>query len=170
MRARDRAYTALRREILEGDLPPGTVLGEVEQSARLGISRTPLREALRRLTADQLVRPAAGRGLVVTDVSLDHAADLFELRTALEVRAARSAATRSNRDRTRFEDLAVRFTAWAGPLADGEDPADYYALTGQLDTAIDEACANPYLTAALEQSRLHVTRLRRLAQDRKSVV
>ena len=50
VRASDRAYRALREDIVAGRLVPGTVLGEVEQSQRLGISRTPLREALSRLT------------------------------------------------------------------------------------------------------------------------
>ena len=54
MRASDKAYAALREDIIEWRLAPGTVLAEVEQSERLGISRTPLREALSRLTAEGL--------------------------------------------------------------------------------------------------------------------
>ena len=92
-RASDRAYEALRSEILDGVLLPGTVLGEVEQSARLGVSRTPLREALSRLTADALVEPS-GRGLVVTELSTDSIRELYELRQALEEQAARLAAAR----------------------------------------------------------------------------
>src|SRR5699024_10836599 len=95
MRASDRAYTTLSEEIVEGTLEPGTVLGEVEQSARLGISRTPLREALSRLTANGLAAPSRGRGLVVTAVSLDEAPHLFDLRIALETLAARRAAERA---------------------------------------------------------------------------
>ena len=64
MRASDRAYSALRTEILEWHLAPGTVLAEVEQAARLGVSRTPLREALARLSADGLVESLPGRGVV----------------------------------------------------------------------------------------------------------
>ncbi|WP_313357887.1 GntR family transcriptional regulator, partial [Microbacterium sp.] len=54
MRASDRAYQTLLDEIQSGALAPGAVLAEVEQAARLGVSRTPLREALRRLAADGL--------------------------------------------------------------------------------------------------------------------
>ena len=71
MRASDRAYATLREEIVDGLLAPGTVLGEVEQSARLGLSRTPLREALSRLVSDGLAAPSRGRGLLVTAVSLE---------------------------------------------------------------------------------------------------
>jgi DNA-binding GntR family transcriptional regulator len=70
-------------------LPPGTVLAEVEQSdERLGVSRTPLREALGRLTAEGLPAPQRGRGVVVTEISLDQADELFELREALGPRVA----------------------------------------------------------------------------------
>lgn len=54
-RASDRAYATLLEEIQSGKLAPGTVLGEVDQAARLGVSRTPLREALQQLSADGLV-------------------------------------------------------------------------------------------------------------------
>ena len=54
MRASDRAYLTLRTEIIDAELSAGTVLAEVEQSTRLGVSRTPLREALSRLAAEGL--------------------------------------------------------------------------------------------------------------------
>ena len=56
MRASEKAYTALREDIMEWRLLPGAVLAEVEQSERLGISRTPLREALGRLSAEGLIQ------------------------------------------------------------------------------------------------------------------
>ena len=82
-RASDRAYQTLRDEIVEWELRPGSVLGEVEQSTRLGVSRTPLREALTRLMADGLVSSQSGRGLVVTDLSLASIREIFEVRQAL---------------------------------------------------------------------------------------
>lgn len=93
MRASDRVYQQLREEILDGILAPRDTLTEVEQSTRLGVSRTPVREALSRLTADGLVAAASGR-LVVTGVSADDIIALYELREALEVQAARLAAAR----------------------------------------------------------------------------
>ena len=61
MRASERAYAALREDIVEWRLPPGTLLAEVEQAERLGVSRTPLREALGRLTAEGLTAPGANK-------------------------------------------------------------------------------------------------------------
>lgn len=170
MRASDRAHSRLRQEILDGALEPGTVLGEVEQSARLGISRTPLREALARLVADGLAETSRGRGLVVTDVSLAEAPQLFDLRIALETLAARRAAERitATEDgpalRARFIHLADRFEEAIAPLSTGIDPDGYYALTSELDAALDTACGNSYLAESLRGLRLHLGRLRRLAR------
>ena len=167
MRVSDRAYRVLREDIVTGRLLPGTVLGEVEQSQRLGISRTPLREALSRLTADGLAAPHTGRGVVVTPISPNTVTGLFELRQALECKAAALAATRGNpetftalrRDFENAADLILRNTE-TDPSRSG-----YYALVARLDEAIDAAATNAYLTQALANVRLHLARVRRLAKD-----
>ena len=164
MRASDKAYAALRDDIIEWRLAPGTVLAEVEQSERLGISRTPLREALSRLTAEGLTTTAGGRGVVVTDISLEDIDKLFELRETLEGRAAALAAERG--DAATFERLRNELCQ-APALISGEDPArhDYYGLVGQLDSAIDAAIHNSYLAQAMRSLRVHLVRVRRLAAD-----
>ena len=159
MRASDRAYAPLLDEIQSGDLRPGTVLGEVEQSSRLGVSRTPLREALSRLTADGLVAQASPRVTVVTDIDAGDIRALFELRRALEETAARAGASRGDRDV--FRALADEFAATDAAA----DPDAYYALIARFDHALDAAVANEYLTAALKNVRTHLVRVRRLARD-----
>ncbi|GAB3607433.1 GntR family transcriptional regulator [Conyzicola nivalis] len=165
MRASERAYSALREQILDGQLEPGVVLAEVEQSTRLGVSRTPLREALARLSADGLVSAHSGRGVVVTDVDLGRITELFEVRGALEEQAARLAARR--RDPAVFEALQSEFRRAHELLDDDDDPArhDYYGLVARLDAAIDEATQNPLLVATLGGVRTHVARIRRLSHD-----
>ncbi|MEZ2388768.1 GntR family transcriptional regulator [bacterium RCC_150] len=164
MRASDRAYAVLREDIVEWRLAPGTVLAEVEQSERLGVSRTPVREALGRLTAEGLTTAAGGRGVVVTDISLEDIDELFELRETLEGKAAALAAQRG--DPSVFEKLHAGFLHAPQMLADG-DPArhDYYALVAQLDEAIDDAICNSYLVQAMRSLRVHLVRVRRLAAD-----
>ncbi|MBT1002197.1 GntR family transcriptional regulator [Paenarthrobacter sp. DKR-5] len=164
MRASDRAYAALRDEIIEWKLPPGTVLAEVEQSERLGVSRTPLREALARLGADGLTAAHAGRGVVVTDISLDHLAELFELREALEGKAAALAAERG--ESAVFAALRAEFEDASRLLTD-TDPGRhaYYDLVSRLDAAVDDAAANAYLVQALKNLRVHLVRVRRLSLD-----
>ncbi|MGO1227551.1 GntR family transcriptional regulator [Brachybacterium sp. AOP42-C2-15] len=171
MRASDRAYRALREEIIDGALTPDTVLGEVEQSVRLGLSRTPLREALSRLVADGLAAPATGRGVVVAAVSLAEAPQLFDLRIALETLTSRRAAERTTHPadgpalRETFRSLAGRFDRATVELAAGTDPTGYYALTAELDAELDSATGNSYLADSLRGLRLHLGRLRRLARN-----
>ncbi|NUP73668.1 MAG: GntR family transcriptional regulator [Sinomonas sp.] len=164
MKASDRAYASLRDDIVEWRLEPGTVLGEVEQAERLGVSRTPLREALARLTAEGLATAQRGRGLVVSDISLARMDQLFELREALECKAAALAAQRG--DRARFAALRDRLLA-APTLLTDHDPqrSEYYALATELDHAIDASIANSYLAQALAGLRVHLARVRRLAKD-----
>jgi DNA-binding GntR family transcriptional regulator len=164
MRAGEKAYVSLREDIIEWRLLPGTVLAEVEQSERLGISRTPLREALSRLTAEGLTTAAGGRSVVVTDISLEDIDELFELRETLEGRAAALAAERG--DPATFLQLQDELLG-APALINGTDPArhNYYQLVGRLDAAIDEAISNSYLAQAMRSLRVHLVRVRRLAAD-----
>lgn len=164
MKASDRAYGTLRAEIVDWELPPGSVLAEVEQSVRLGISRTPLRAALARLTADGLVAQQAGRGLVVADVSIDNIRELFEVRRALEEQAARLAAERGQAEV--FAAFEREFLSASDLLTD-TDPARhaYYDLVRRFDEALDDAVANPYLVTAMRGLRTHLVRIRRHAKD-----
>ena len=159
MRASDRAYRALLEEIQSGALRPGTVLGEVEQAARLGVSRTPLREALGRLAADGLVAQVSPRVTVVTDIDADDIRALFAVRRAVEETAARIAAVRGAADV--FATLADEFSA----IEPAGDLDRYYGLIARFDTALDEAVDNDYLTSMLRTVRTHLVRVRRLARD-----
>ncbi len=162
MRASDRAYSTLRDEILEWKLAPGTMLAEVEQAARLGVSRTPIREALARLGAEGLVESLPGRGVVVAAASADSAVELFEVRVALETTAAALAAQR--RDPRVFEQLRAEF-AGTTALLDHRDLRAYYDLVARFDAAVDDATGNSYLVTTLRGLRTHLARLRRVAQD-----
>ncbi len=164
MRASERAYNSLRNDIINWHLTPGTVLGEVELSERLGVSRTPIREALAKLSAEGLTEPQSGRGVVVSEISLDHLDELFELRSALECRAAELAARRGNPEI--FLALHHKLSN-AGELITAADPtrATYYQLAGELDAAVDTAVGNHYLTQALKKLRVHLVRVRRLGKD-----
>ena len=166
MRASETAYQLLRDEIIQWKLEPGTPLGEVETSLRLGVSRTPLREALSRLIAEGLVRTGPGRTAVVTSLSRSDIVELFELREALETQSARLAARR--RDASVFESLRSDFVAGA-PAIKGATPVATedrpYVLADALDLAIDEAAASVYLSGALRDLRGHLARVRRSAHS-----
>ena len=174
MRASDRAYATLLDEIQSGVLRPGAVLGEVEQAARLGVSRTPLREALGRLASDGLVAQQSPRVTVVTAIDAGDIREIFEVRRALEESAARLAAERG--DAAAFGVLAREFArvqldgsaAEPGELdmsSAGSGTDAYYGLIARFDETLDASVDNDYLTAALRTVRTHLVRVRRLARD-----
>lgn len=89
------AYERLQRMIVELELPPGTTLTEPALVERLGIGRTPIREALRRLADERLLVIFPRRGMVVAHLGLAEVQQLFEARLAVEGRIAELAAQRS---------------------------------------------------------------------------
>jgi DNA-binding GntR family transcriptional regulator len=168
--AADRAFDALRAEIVEGELAPGAPLTEVEQATRLGVSRTPVREAFARLIAAGLATERGPRTLVVSEIEPDDVSALFELRAALDEQASRLAARRSSSDGAgaRFAELAARFAAVDAAALAADDPQrhGYYALVAEFDSALDASLStSPYLASAIASTRVHLARVRRLARD-----
>lgn len=90
----DRVFRALRAAILAGNLPAGDKITEQDVAAVLRVSRTPLREAFRRLEAEGLVTPSPSRGVVVRGLTWQDFEDIYEMRAVLEPLAARRAASR----------------------------------------------------------------------------
>lgn len=93
-KASDRAYETIRGMILSGELSAGDPLGEEALAERCGVSRTPVREALRRLETDLMIRRTDSQRSFVADWSIDDVEDAFEMRAMLEGYAARRAAER----------------------------------------------------------------------------
>ena len=149
---------------MDGALPPGLVLRESDQSQRLGISRTPLREAFSRLEADGLVHTTTGRRTQVAPVSRQTTVRLFEMRRSLEELAARLAARR--RESGVFASLATEFADAAHQSFEGsEQVSDYYRLNHRFDEVVARSADNDYLGPALRTIRFHAARVRRIAQS-----
>ncbi len=107
----------------------GTPVIEVDIAARLGASRTPVREALRRLETEGMLEPRGARGTVVRELKRDEVACIFEIREALESLAARRASRRmGERDYRELERLAERMQKHV------DDPAEMELL----DTAFHD--------------------------------
>lgn len=123
--AASKAYEDLRTAIMEGVHPAGTRLGESRLAEQLGLSRTPVREALRRLEADGLVTLTPNRGAEVVRWSPADFEELFDVRTVLESHAARRAAERGAADVDRMHDLCERMEQHLAAL---DEPA-YEAIT-----------------------------------------
>lgn len=164
MRAGTRAYMTLREDIVRGRLAPGTPVGEVELAARLGLSRTPVREALARLTTDGLVRTLGPRSSVVADISTTEVTELFHLRIAVECALVRLAARRC--EGVDFAQVTAAIeSARDLNLTDPAGQEAYQHVVAALDEAILTAAASSYLARSLDGVRLHVRRLRHLSHD-----
>lgn len=117
-RASERAVGGLREAILGGHIAAGARLGEVELADRLGVSRTPVREALSRLAAEGLVELSPNRGARVASFSVEELEETFEVRLALEPLATARAAVRSGpEDLAVLEELTHQMVAAGSPGA-----------------------------------------------------
>lgn len=158
------AYQTLRDRILGGELAPGQVLQQRALAAALGISTTPLREALRRLMTEGLVELDSHRDARITDLRAEQARDLLELRLALDPLAASLAAQRRT-----AEDLAQMRSAVAElvPLA-GRPTLEQLTAHRRFHRAVYSAGHNALLVASLEQlwDQSDRYRLFALSQDR----
>ncbi|MDD7965138.1 GntR family transcriptional regulator [Actinomycetospora lemnae] len=133
-----RVHAELRGEILGGRCAPGSRLREEEVAERFGVSRTPVREALRRLEADGLVVVTPRRGAEVVRWRDDDIAELVELRALLEGHAARRAAIGGDVDLVALGDLCARMEALA-EAPDGRAADEITRLNMELHRAVHRA-------------------------------
>jgi DNA-binding GntR family transcriptional regulator len=136
-------YVELRRRILEGDLQPGSPLNQEQLAAELGVSTTPLREALRRLDSEGLVTLSAHREASVAPLAPDGLLSIYEVREDLDALAASLAAERhSEADATAIRKAVDR-------LGTGSQ-RNQLALNRAFHAAIYRACGNPVLIEILD--------------------
>lgn len=95
---REIVYEELKREILVGEIAPGTRMMEIELADEMGVSRTPVREAIRKLEKEGLVTIEPRKGAYASDVSIKDMVDVLEVREDLEAMAAAMAAQKVNED------------------------------------------------------------------------
>lgn len=132
-------------KIDEGTLHPGDVVGEDTLIAELGISRTPLREALLQLEAHGLVTRQPRKGVVVFKPTLEEFLAILEVHARLEGQAAGLAARRLSPERSKSLQSIVRnCEAHSAKHGDGE-PDAYYQLNLDFHRVIGEASGNPFL-------------------------
>ena len=93
----EQAYLALRCRLADGTFPPGAHLREDDLATQLGVSRTPIREALRRLDAEGWLRVVPNQGAFAAEWSLREIIEIFDLRAMLEAHAAEHAAIKPTR-------------------------------------------------------------------------
>ena len=139
------AVVLLRRLIETGELLPGERLREVPISERLGMSRTPVREAFRTLAAERLVEMLPNRSVVVSDLDLDEIADVFNVLGLLEALAAQQACERiSGEDIRLLGSLQDMLERYYGAF----DRENYVNTNRRIHEVIMGASGNPALAVS----------------------
>ena len=150
----------LRQRIFDGELTPGAFLDEVQLAQELSISRTPLREALKVLTAEGLVRHEPRRGCFVAEVTEQDLDEIFPVIALLEGRCAYEAAQNAGEaDLQALEELHARLARHAK----ARRVNDYYAVNFAIHEAIITLADNRWLAQVITDLR-KIVKLARLQQ------
>jgi DNA-binding GntR family transcriptional regulator len=159
----ERAYVELRDRIVTLRLAPGTVLREDELMREMGLGRTPLREAVKRLALENLVAVQPRRGTFVTPVEAADIVNISEVRAELEGYAAELAALRMDGDaRSAAEALFEEIEEVTQP----HDQEWLMRFDERIHRFTWEASGNPYLVGTLERYFTHSLRIWYLVLDR----
>ncbi len=144
----ERAYVTLREEIIHVNLAPGTLLREDDLMQRLGVGRTPVREALQRLQRDGFVTVLPRRGTLVSEITLTDLAAIYEVRKHLESWASRLAAERA---RPEDHDEARTLLADLEALSPSERYEALFAIDRRIHRFVYRCTRNPFLTNTADQ-------------------
>jgi DNA-binding GntR family transcriptional regulator len=153
-------YDAVREAIVTTELEPGRQISENEIAEKLGVSRTPVREALARLRDDQLVQIVPQLGTFVSRISVSGVDDAQFLREALECSAVRLAAERA--DKGDVAELGV-LIARQESARDAADANAFYVLDDQLHSTLCELSGRPIAWTIVARANGHLNRVRRLS-------
>ena len=153
----DAVLNKLRDLIIEGHLPPGTRISEVQVGALLGVSRTPLREAIKSLAGEGLLEIAPSRGAIVRRFSQKDVADILEVLKSLEQTAGHLACLHA--DERTIAAIVEQHRQMLEAYAE-RDRLKYFKLNQAIHSAIVEASGNACLaqTHDMLQSRIRYIR------------
>ncbi|NLW17322.1 MAG: GntR family transcriptional regulator [Firmicutes bacterium] len=154
---RENVFEHLREAILKGQLAPGERLMEMQLAAEMGVSRTPVREAIRKLELEDLVVIIPRRGAYVAGLSIKDVAETFEVRAALEALAASLAAERITPEE--LEEME-RILARVGAAAEADDRPQLVALDEEFHNLLYKASRNERLMQILSNLREQIKRFR----------
>ena len=164
----DRAYLAIRDQLIMLDIQPGEPIDDDQLAKSLGVGRTPVREALKRLEVDRLVVSYPRRGTFATGMDIADLAHISEIRVQLEPLAAQRAAERASRaTRTELDELASSIETLD---VDRIDRTEVMRWDLGVHRAIYRAANNPLLEDVLIRYDNLATRIHCMFLDRLSTV
>lgn len=149
-------YEELKRRIIHNELTPGQYINERSFCSELGVSKTPIREALQRLEHEHFVQIIPNKGCFVSNISLELIREVFEIREIFECAAARKAA--SLRDRSKFNELLLHHPSF---IVDNESDLRESLISGyQIHEVIVTSVGNDFLTSYYRAMLDHIVRIR----------
>ncbi|WJL96961.1 GntR family transcriptional regulator [Microbacterium sp. ET2] len=151
----ERAIEEIRTAIISGSLPPLAILRDREVAEQLGVSRTPVREALHRLQSEGLVEPRGRQGWVVTDFTEQDVHELFQLRMMLEPAGIDS--LQSTADQEQLTRIVGHFEEFSHPIPK-EQMASYFANDDSFHRAIVAASRNQRMIEFYSILNAHINR------------
>ena len=157
----DWVYEEIRQAIIDLRLEPGEPLREAAIAAQLGVSKTPIREALARLQQERLAEATSFKGAIVSAYSQRDLEEIYELRALLEGAAARTAAA-GDSEETRAQLVAI--VDRSRELRDAGALTDLAGLLGEFDIVIYDQVTNGRITALIDNLRAHLTRIGNLTE------
>lgn len=170
-----RSYREIRQRLLSGEFSPGTRLDFKKLAAELGVSTTPIREAIGQLASEGLLQLVPRLGAVVPKLSNDETIELYGVREAMETYAAAKAAETITPAQLaelhgfveRMEGLSAKFAMNRKPKLEGQPLADFLAADLAFHMTIIEAAGNRRLTKLAADSHAHarIFAAERLAHD-----
>lgn len=154
---RDVVFRTIRQEILTGKLKPGERLREIVISEQMGVSRTPVREAIRMLELEGLVKTFPRRGAEVADITKKELMDVLEVRNALEKLAIELACERISKEQIqKLKDNVAEFET----AMEEKDPEKLAMIDEEFHFSIIEATGNDRLIQLLNNIRQQMYRFR----------
>ena len=157
----DWVYEELKAAIVDLRLAPGEPLREATLAEQLGVSKTPVRQALTMLEQEGLVETTSFKGAIVAGYSRQDLLEIYELRELLENAAARAAAaSMSDADRARLD----RISRESRRLRRAGDPAGLAVLVSEFDDVLFDQVHNTRIRALIQNLRAHLTRIGHLTE------
>lgn len=166
-RLSDQVYRHLLAEILSGRMAAGSVLNEVELASRLGVSRTPIREAITRLTATEVAEVRANKSAVVRPFGPEQLRQIYQVRECMEGLAAELACPNISDDDLRRLEQLVQMTIAAGVA---RSPETCHQLDAELHRTIARRSGNAILAREIERFHDIVQMMRERLANRPNAV
>ena len=161
----DQVFSQLEKDILRGKYKKGEILTELRLSSELGVSRTPVREAVRRLQQEQLLEES-GKGSVVIGISLEDTLDMYDIRLGLEGLCAARAAKRISDEELRAMEELLELQRFYTEKSDGDNADKIRNLDSEFHELLYKAGGSRVFLSCLSDLHRKIGKFRRASVSR----